>query len=89
MVKYQNQVLYWCQILTSRVQKKVFKETFRPSMDLPPIKRSNIFLIRIFTVFLDLTDPASKNANPHCIKNTTIPITIRKRLSILLCNDFD
>ena len=25
-----------------------------------------------------LTEPASKKANPHCIKNTTHPITIKK-----------
>ena len=30
-----------------------------------------------------LTDPASRNANPHCIKKTKHPITTRKKASTL------
>ena len=52
--------------------------------EIPPMSASNMFLMRIFTAFLDLTAPASKNANPHCIRKTTMPMTIRKKLSKLV-----
>ena len=45
------------------------------------MKASSIFLIRMLTVFLDLTEPASRKAKPHCMKKMTIDITIKKNWS--------
>ena len=35
-----------------------------------PTHASKTFLIKMFLVFLDLTEPAHNIANPACIKNT-------------------
>ena len=37
---------------------------------IAPTHASKTFLIKMFLVFLDLTDPAHNIANPACIKNT-------------------
>ena len=37
---------------------------------IAPTHASKTFLIKMFLVFLDLTEPAHNIANPACIKNT-------------------
>ncbi|CAL6316205.1 unnamed protein product [Bathycoccus prasinos] len=38
---------------------------------IAPTHASKTFLIKMFLVFLDLTEPAHNIANPACIKNTS------------------
>ena len=47
-----------------------------------PKQRSEKFLIRMLMVFLALTEPASRNAKPACMKRITVPMSMRKRWSI-------
>ena len=43
---------------------------------LPHSHTSNTFLIRMFVVFLERTEPASRNANPVCMTETTKQQTV-------------
>ena len=51
---------------------------------MAPRQVSSQFLMRMLTVFFDLTAPASKNAKPHCMKKTIIPRIARKKWSTLV-----
>ena len=47
-----------------------------------PKHKSEKFLMRMLMVFLALTEPASRKANPACMKMIRVPICIRKRWSM-------
>ena len=42
------------------------------------LQQSRAFLIKMLTTFLDLTAPASRKANPHCMNMTKAPMISRK-----------
>jgi len=42
------------------------------------LQQSRAFLIKMLTTFLDLTAPASRKANPHCMNMTKAPIISKK-----------
>ena len=60
----------WRQLMQSDMRNRLKTKT----ISLLYLQTSKKFLIRIFVVFFDLTEPASKKANPVCItarKNIT------------------
>ena len=56
----------------------------RAQYTMAPRQVSSQFLMRMLTVFFDLTAPASKKAKPHCMKKTMMPRTARKKWSTLV-----
>ncbi|CAL6312670.1 unnamed protein product [Bathycoccus prasinos] len=55
---------------------------------IAPTHASKTFLIKMFLVFLDLTEPAHNIANPACIKNTRIE-TPPNYYPIIICGEED